>query len=53
MFSSRHARRRKLAPTAAGFASMVLLSACVTINVYFPAAGARGRPGCRTRRSAA
>ncbi|MCC8362025.1 YdbL family protein [Lysobacter sp. A6] len=41
MFSTRHARRRKLAPTAAGFASMVLLSACVTINVYFPAAEAK------------
>jgi uncharacterized protein YdbL (DUF1318 family) len=34
-------RRRKFAPTAAGFASMALLSACVTINVYFPAAEAK------------
>ena len=39
--STRNARRRKLAPTAAGFASLVLLSACVTINVYFPAAEAK------------
>jgi uncharacterized protein YdbL (DUF1318 family) len=35
------ATRSKLAPTAASFAAMALLSACVTINVYFPAAEAK------------
>ena len=33
--------RSKFAPTAASFAAMALLSACVTINVYFPAAEAK------------
>ncbi|KGQ18930.1 hypothetical protein LF41_169 [Lysobacter dokdonensis DS-58] len=35
------ATRSKFAPTAASFAAMALLSACVTINVYFPAAEAK------------
>ena len=40
MSATRNARR-KFAPTAASFAAMALLSACVTINVYFPAAEAK------------
>jgi uncharacterized protein YdbL (DUF1318 family) len=40
MSATRNARR-KFAPTAASFAAMALLSACVTINVYFPAAEAQ------------
>jgi uncharacterized protein YdbL (DUF1318 family) len=39
MPATRH--RSPFAPTAAGFAALGLLSACVTINVYFPAAEAK------------
>lgn len=39
--SAIHAARRRYAPVSASFAALLLLSACVTINVYFPAAEAK------------